>query len=51
MISGCAVLVRAYVCMSVVQFNSRRLDDIKEKMRDILGIEKEPEEETEDERN
>ncbi len=47
MISGCAALVRGYVCMSVVQFNSRRLEEIKKKMADILGIETEEEEQNE----
>ncbi len=47
MISGCAIVVRAYVCMSVVQFNSRRLEEIKQKMADILGIETEEEEQNE----
>ncbi len=50
MISLCAMGVRAYICMSLVQFNRQRLDDIKNKMCEILEIEKE-EEETEDERN
>lgn len=47
MISGCAIAVRAYVCMSVVQFNSRRLEDIKGKMADILGIETKEDEQNE----
>lgn len=51
MISLCAIAVRAYVCMSVVQFNRKRLDDVKEKMAEILGVEKETEEENNHERN
>lgn len=47
MISGCAVAVRAYICMSVVQFNSRRLEEIKAKMAEILGIETEEEKQSE----
>lgn len=49
MVSMFASVVRAYVCMSVVQFNRQRLETVKEKMNEILGIEKE--EETADERN
>lgn len=45
MISGVATFVRAYVCMSVMQFNRRRLEEIKLKMMDILGVQ--PEEEAE----
>lgn len=45
MISLVATLVRAYICMSVMQFNRRRLEEIKLKMMEILGVE--PEEETE----
>lgn len=45
MISGVATIVRAYICMSVMQFNRRRLEEIKLKMMEILGVE--PEEETE----
>ncbi len=51
MISGCAIAVRAYVCMSVVQFNRQRLEDVKNKMADILGIENNSEEGNENERN
>lgn len=47
MISGFAILVRGYVCMSVVQFNSRRLEEVKKKMADILGIETQEEEQNE----
>ncbi len=49
MISLCAIGVRAYVCMSVVQFNRQRLEDVKNKMCGILGAEKK--EETDNERN
>lgn len=45
MISGVATIVRAYICMSVMQFNRRRLEEIKLKMMEILGVE--PEEEAE----
>lgn len=45
MISAVATIIRAYVCMSVMQFNRRRLEEIKLKMMEILGVE--PEEETE----
>ena len=45
MISGVATIVRAYICMSVMQLNRRRLEEIKLKMMEILGVE--PEEETE----
>ena len=45
MISFVATIVRAYICMSVMQFNRRRLEEIKLKMMEILGVE--PEEETE----
>ena len=41
MISFCAIIVRGYICMSVMQFNRRRLEDIKLKMMDILGVEPE----------
>ena len=41
MISFCAIIVRGYICMSVMQFNRKRLEDIKLKMMDILGVEPE----------
>lgn len=40
-ISFCAMIVRGYICMSVVRFNRRRLEDIKLKMMEILGVEPE----------
>ncbi len=45
MISGVATIVRAYICMSIMQFNRYRLEEIKLKMMEILGAE--PEEENE----
>lgn len=56
MISFAAMVVRGYVCLSVLQFNRRRLEEIKLKMADILGVEIEKDEtyegkEEENERN
>lgn len=45
MISFCAIIVRAYICLSVLRFNSRRLEEIELKMMEILGVQ--PEENTE----
>ena len=45
MISGVATIVRAYICMSIMQFNRYRLEEIKLKMMEILGAQ--PEEENE----
>lgn len=39
MISFCAMLVRGYICMSVVQFNTRRLEEIRLKAAELLGVE------------
>jgi len=39
MISFAAMVVRGYVCLSVLQFNRRRLEEVKLKMADILGVE------------
>lgn len=41
MISFCAVIVRAYICLSALRFNSRRLEEIEIKMMEILGVEPE----------
>lgn len=45
MVSGVATIVRAYICMSIMQFNRYRLEEIKLKMMEILGTQ--PEEENE----
>lgn len=53
MISGVATVVRAYICMSVMQFNRFRLEEIKQKMAEITGTpaDDETERNEENERN
>ena len=53
LISLLADAVRAYICMSIMQFNRRRLEEIKLKMSEILGAptEENTERNEENERN
>ncbi len=48
MISGTAVLVRAYLCLSLVQFNSERMRALKKEMLRLLRETEEPEEKGEE---
>lgn len=51
MISGTAILVRAYVCVSLVQFNSERVKMLKAEMLRLLCEEEELHEEKENDEN
>lgn len=38
MISFTAMIVRAYICLSVLRFNTRRLEEVKLKLAEIAGV-------------
>lgn len=38
MISFAAMVVRGYVCLSILQFNRRRIEEVRLKLKDMLGI-------------
>lgn len=51
MISAAAILVRAYVCVSLVQFNGERVKMLKTEMLRLLRNEEIDEEQTDKEEN
>jgi len=49
MISFAAMVVRGYICLSILRFNSRRLEEVKLKLAEMVGVKTDEDENSEKE--